>query len=51
MIHELDPVVADTFGLGEAQLVHVCEPFHEGWGFGDRLDAVLGQFRSGRERR
>ncbi len=46
MIHELDSVVAHLYGLTEAQLVHVFETFHEGWDFGDRLDAVLGHFRS-----
>ena len=50
MIHELDSVVAHLYGLTEAQLVHVFETFHEGWDFGDRLDAVLGHFRSWRKR-
>ncbi len=51
MIHELDAVVAHLYGLSEAQLVHVFETFHEGWDFRDRLDAVLGHFRSWRKRR
>ena len=50
MIHELDAVVAHLYGLTEAQLVHVFETFHEGWDFRDRLDAVLGHFRSWRKR-
>ena len=49
--HELDAVVAHLYGLTEAQLVHVFETFHEGWDFRERLDAVLGHFRSWGKRR
>lgn len=51
MMHELDAVVAHLYGLTEAQLVHVFETFHEGWDFRERLDAVLGHFRSWGKRR
>ena len=50
MIHELDAVVAHLYGLTEAQLVHVFATFHEGWGYQDRLDAVLRHFRNWRGR-
>ena len=46
MIHELDAVVAHLYGLGEAQLVHVFETFHEGWDYGERLRGVLRHFRT-----
>jgi len=45
MIHELDAVVAHLYGLGESQLRHVFETFHEGWDFGERLEATIGHFR------
>ncbi len=46
MIHELDAVVAHLYGLSEPQLVHIFETFHEGWDYGDRLDATLRHFRA-----
>ena len=46
MIHELDAVVAHLYALNESQLVHVFETFHEGWEYGDRLDAVLAHYRA-----
>lgn len=46
MIHELDAIVADLYGLKEAQLVHVFETFHEGWDYQTRLDGVLRHFRA-----
>lgn len=46
MIHELDAVVAQLYGLSEPQLVHIFETFHEGWNYQDRLDATLLHFRS-----
>lgn len=45
MIHELDAVVAHLYGLGEAQLIHVFETFHEGWDYQDRLEGVLRHVR------
>ena len=45
MIHELDAVVAHLYGLGQRQLVHVFETFHEGWDYHDRLNAVLRHYR------
>lgn len=50
MIHELDAVVAHLYGLGEAQLVHVFETFHEGWDYQDRLESVLRHVRMWRRR-
>ena len=44
MVHELDAVVAQLFGLCEQQLVHVFETFHEGWDYYTRLDCVLRHF-------
>ena len=46
MIHRLDAVVAHLYGLDEHQLVHIFETFHEGWDYGNRLDAVLHHYRS-----
>ncbi len=46
MIHELDAVVANLYGLGEAQLGHMLETFHEGWDYQSRLDGVLRHFRA-----
>ena len=45
LIHELDAVVAHSYGLTERQLVHVFETFHEGWDYHARLDAVLKHYR------
>ena len=46
MIHELDAVAARLYGLGEAQLVHVFETFHEGWDYDERLNGVLRHFHT-----
>ena len=46
MIHELDAVVAQLYGLTEAQLTHIFETFHAGWDYRDRLDGVLQRFRA-----
>ncbi len=46
MIHELDAVAAHLYGLGERQLIHIFETFHEGWDFGSRLEGVLHHFRA-----
>jgi hypothetical protein len=46
MIDELDAVVAHLYGLGEAQLVHLFETFHEGWDYEPRLGTVLKHFRT-----
>ncbi len=46
MIRELDAVVAHLYGLGERQLIHVFETFHEGWEYGFRLEGVLRHFRA-----
>lgn len=51
MIHELDAVVANLYGLSEAQLVHIFETFHEGWDYQNRLDAVLHHYRAWARRR
>lgn len=45
LIHELDALVAHSYGLTERQLVHVFETFHEGWDYHDRLNAVLKHYR------
>ena len=50
MIHELDAVVSHLYGLGEAQLIHVFETFHEGWDYQDRLEGVLRHVRMWRWR-
>ncbi len=46
LVHELDAVVAHSYGLTEHQLVHIFETFHEGWDYHDRLDGVLKHFRA-----
>lgn len=42
---ELDGAIAHLYGLAEAHVVHVFETFHEGWDYGDRLDATLRHYR------
>ena len=42
---ELDATVAHLYGLAEADLVHIFETFHEGWDYGDRLDATIKHYR------
>jgi hypothetical protein len=49
-IHELDAVVAHLYGLGEKQLGHVFETFHEGWDCSARLDATLPHYRAWRQK-
>jgi hypothetical protein len=46
MIHELDAVVADLYGLSERQLRHLFETFHEGWDCQQQLDATLKHYRT-----
>jgi hypothetical protein len=46
MIHELDAVVADLYGLSELQLRHLFETFHEGWDCQQQLDATLKHYRT-----
>jgi Eco57I restriction-modification methylase len=46
MIHELDAVVAQLYGLTQDHLVHVFETFHVGWDYHDRLDATLQHYRT-----
>jgi hypothetical protein len=43
-IAELDAAVAHLYGLGEADLVHIFETFHEGWAYHDRLEATIRHF-------
>jgi hypothetical protein len=50
-IHELDAVVAHLYGLEEKHLVHIFETFHEGWNYGERLQATLRHFREWQKRR
>jgi len=45
MIHELDAVVTQLYGLTEDHLTHIFETFHEGWDYNTRLDATLTHFR------
>lgn len=45
MIHELDAVMAQLYGLTEKHLVHIFETFHEGWDYEERLRATLAHFR------
>jgi hypothetical protein len=45
LVAELDAAVAHLYGLAEADLVHVFETFHEGWDYGERLDATLHHYR------
>jgi hypothetical protein len=40
-IAELDATVAHLYGLSEVHLVHVFETFHDGWDYGNRLEATL----------
>ncbi len=47
-IRELDAVVAHLYGLGEDQLVHVFETFHEGWKHEEPLRATLNHYRAWR---
>ena len=49
-IHELDAVVAHLYGLGEKQLLHIFETFHEGWDYADRLKATLKHFHVWKKR-
>jgi hypothetical protein len=51
MIHELDAVVANLYGLSEHQLRHVYETFHEGWDYASRLEGVLTHYRRWSQRR
>jgi hypothetical protein len=46
MIAELDALAARLYGLGERQLIHIFETFHEGWDYDTRLRAVLRHFRA-----
>ncbi len=46
LIHQLDALVAHCYGLTDHQLAHIFETFHEGWDYGDRLEAVLTHFRN-----
>ena len=46
MIHEIDAVVANLYGLYEHQLVHIFQTFHKGWDYDSRLDGVLRHFRA-----
>jgi len=41
LVTELDATVALLYGLEEAELVQIFQTFHEGWDFGDQLDATL----------
>ncbi len=50
MIAELDAVVAHLYGLTETQLRHIFETFHEGWDYGERLEATLKHYGSWRGR-
>jgi hypothetical protein len=49
-IHELDAVVAHSYGLQEKHLVHIFGTFHEGWDYEERLRATLKHFREWRKR-
>ncbi len=44
MIHELDAVGADLYGLDARQLRIVFETFHEGWNYEDQLRDTLKYF-------
>jgi hypothetical protein len=51
LIHELDAVVAQLYGLTEKHLVHIFETFHEGWDYEARLRATLQHFREWKRRK
>jgi hypothetical protein len=44
LIHKLDAAVAHLYGLGEPDLVHIFETFHQGWEYEGRLRATLEHF-------
>lgn len=44
MVHELDAVVAQLYGLSEKQLRHIFETFHKGWDYGKRLEQTTKHF-------
>jgi hypothetical protein len=44
MVHELDAVVAQLYGLNDKQLTHIFETFHEGWDYEERLRESLKYF-------
>ncbi len=48
LIHELDAVVAHLYVLTEPHLRHIFETFHEGWDYGERLEATIAYYRSWR---
>jgi hypothetical protein len=50
LIHELDAVVAHLYGLTEPHLHHIFETFHEGWEYGERLEATAAHYRAWRAR-
>lgn len=50
LIRELDAVVAHLYGLTELHLRHIFETFHEGWEYGERLEATTVHYRAWRAR-
>jgi hypothetical protein len=46
MIAELDAVAAHLYCLGEKQLIHILETFHDGWDYEPRLKAILRHFHA-----
>jgi hypothetical protein len=46
MIRRLDALVARAYGLNADDLRHIFETFHEGWDYGQDLEATLKEFES-----
>lgn len=44
LVSELDALVALSYGLTRAQVIHLFQTFHRGWDFQPSLDAVLAHF-------
>ena len=46
MIHELDAVVSNLYGLTQKQIIHIFETYHKTWDYQEHLNGVLRHFQN-----